>query len=144
MKGVCESLIGALLILGCALSQVVHAQGAVGAGVNIENIRIFDGTSAELSAPSNVLVVDNVIRAISTAPIPAPAGVTVTKVAGGRTLMPGLIDNHVHVTFMAGTSPQAEMLAPKTRAPMSLAGPGRRRRPSGCSCAASRPCATRC
>jgi imidazolonepropionase-like amidohydrolase len=84
-------------------------------GVLVENVRIFDGVSARLSAPSNVLVVGNVIQAISAAPVTPPVGVTVTKIAGGgRTLMPGLIDNHVHV-FMAGTS-QAEMLAPDASA----------------------------
>ena len=77
-----------------------------------ENVRIFDGTSARLSAPSNVLVVGNVIRSISTAPVAAPAGSSVTRIAGGgRTLMPGLIDNHVHI-FMSASS-QDEMLDPK-------------------------------
>ena len=33
--------------------------------VLFENVRIFDGTSARLSAPSNVLVVGNLIQSIS-------------------------------------------------------------------------------
>src|ERR1700754_2836987 len=37
--------------------------------VLFENVRIFDGKSAALSAPSNVLVKGNVIERISTAPI---------------------------------------------------------------------------
>ena len=37
--------------------------------VLFENVRIFDGKSATLSAPSNVLVKGNVIERISTAPI---------------------------------------------------------------------------
>ncbi len=61
-----------------------------------ENVRVFDGTSAQLSPPSNVLVVDNTIRTISPGPITPPAGEAVTRVAGaGRVLMPGLIDNHI-------------------------------------------------
>ncbi len=60
--------------------------------VLFENVRIFDGKSAALSAPSNVLVKGSVIERISTAPI-AVAGAL--RIAGnGRTLMPGLIDNH--------------------------------------------------
>jgi hypothetical protein len=35
-----------------------------------ENVRIFDGKSTALSAPSNVLIRGNVIERISTQPIP--------------------------------------------------------------------------
>jgi imidazolonepropionase-like amidohydrolase len=81
-------------------------------GVLFENVRIFDGTAKKLSAPANVLVVGNLIQTISTQPITAPAGTTLTRVAGGgRTLMPGLIDNHVHV--LLSTTSQAELLDPK-------------------------------
>jgi len=80
--------------------------------VLIENVRIFDGKGDRLSAPSNVLVVGNTIKSISTAPISAPAGATVTRIAGGgRTLMPGLIDNHVHVVMTA--SSQEDLLDPR-------------------------------
>jgi imidazolonepropionase-like amidohydrolase len=59
-----------------------------------------------------VLVVGNVIKSISTAPIADPAGASVTRIpGGGRTLMPGLVDNHVHI-FMSASS-QAELLDPK-------------------------------
>lgn len=65
-----------------------------------ENVRIFDGTSEKLSAPSYVLVIGNTIKTISTAPIAAPPGTPVTRIAGGgRTLMPGLIDAHTHIMF---------------------------------------------
>jgi hypothetical protein len=37
----------------------------------LENVRIVDGTSDRLSAPSNVLVVGNLIKSISSAPIAA-------------------------------------------------------------------------
>ena len=79
------------------------------AAVVFENVRIFDGTSDRLSAPSNVLVTGNVIQAISTAPIPAPPGAALVRIAGGgRTLMPGLIDAHTHLMF--ATIPQATIL----------------------------------
>ncbi|MGB9431405.1 MAG: amidohydrolase family protein [Candidatus Acidiferrum sp.] len=50
--------------------------------------------------PTNVLVVGNKIAKISPGPITVPEGTTITKIDGaGRTLMPGLIDAHVHMMF---------------------------------------------
>src|SRR5262249_36523612 len=73
--------------------------------VLFENVRIFDGKSTALSAPSNVLVKGNLIERISTAPI-ALAGAL--RIAGnGRTLMPGLIDNHWHAMLARTTPAQA-------------------------------------
>jgi imidazolonepropionase-like amidohydrolase len=102
------SFLSAVLILGSATAQ---AQAAQPGGVIFENVRIFNGTSDQLSAPSNVLVVGNLINAISSAPIAAPLEASLTRIeGGGRTLMPGLIDNHVHI-FMSSSS-QAEMMDP--------------------------------
>jgi imidazolonepropionase-like amidohydrolase len=85
-----------------AFGTLAQAQAPV--AVLFENVRIFDGKSAKLSVPSNVLVVGNKISRISATPITAPAGVTLAIVKGnGRTLMPGLIDNHVHVTLSANS-----------------------------------------
>ncbi|MGF1567307.1 MAG: amidohydrolase family protein [Nodosilinea sp.] len=71
-----------------------------------ENVRIFNGTADQLSTPANVLVVGNKIEQISANAIPAPADVSMTRINGnGRTLMPGLIDAHVHL-FMAALSPE--------------------------------------
>ena len=75
-----------------------------------QDVRIFDGKSATLSAPSNVLVKNNIIERISASPITAEANATV--VAGnGRVLMPGLIDAHWH-SFMAATPQMLLMTAP--------------------------------
>jgi imidazolonepropionase-like amidohydrolase len=76
-----------------------------------ENVRIFNGTSEQLSAPSNVLVVGNKIQKISTAPIPQSSGASRIN-GGGRVLMPGLIDNHTHL-FMA-VSKVEDLLSPST------------------------------
>ncbi len=65
------------------------------------NVRLFDGRSDRLSAPTNVLVRGNVIAAIGPAVAAAP-GATIIE-GGGRTLMPGLIDAHAHV-MLAGLS----------------------------------------
>jgi imidazolonepropionase-like amidohydrolase len=78
--------------------------------VVLQNVRIFAGTGNGLSAPSNVLIEGNKITQISTSAIVAPGGATVIK-GNGRTLMPGLIDNHVHI-FMSASS-QQELLDPK-------------------------------
>jgi imidazolonepropionase-like amidohydrolase len=67
------------------------------------NVRIFDGRSNTLSAPSDVLVKDGTIGRISTHPISADANAGVRIIAAdGRVLMPGLIDAHWHA-FMAAT-----------------------------------------
>jgi imidazolonepropionase-like amidohydrolase len=77
--------------------------------VLFEDVRIFDGTADALSPPSNVLVVGNTIQAISTGPLSAPEGSTPIRIAGeGRTLMPGLIDAHVHMMF--SSLPQVALL----------------------------------
>jgi imidazolonepropionase-like amidohydrolase len=66
----------------------------------LQNVRIFDGKSAALSGPSHVLVRGEVIERISTVPIAPPTGATVID-GQGRTLMPGLIDNHWHTMLAA-------------------------------------------
>jgi protein-S-isoprenylcysteine O-methyltransferase Ste14 len=73
--------------------------------VLFENVRIFNGKGAELSAPSNVLVQGNAIAQISTDPIEAEGA---QHIAGnGRTLMPGLIDAHWHAMLIASTPVEA-------------------------------------
>src|SRR5215831_12066400 len=74
------------------------------AAVIFENVRIFNGTSDRLSPPSNVLVVGNVIKTISTDSLAVPPDTSVTRIeGGGRTLMPGLIDAHWHTLFVRPT-----------------------------------------
>ncbi len=77
--------------------------------VLFENVQIFDGTSEQLSEPSNVLVVGNQIQTISTASIPAPTDGSVTRINGeGRVLMPGLIDVHTHLFMETSTVSELE------------------------------------
>ena len=79
-----------VLVVACFLALDAHAEEQP-AGVLFENVRIFNGTSGQLSGPSHVLVAGNVIKTISSTPIADPAGVTVVRISGnGRTLMPGL------------------------------------------------------
>ncbi|HEX5458919.1 MAG TPA: amidohydrolase family protein [Steroidobacteraceae bacterium] len=58
------------------------------------NARVFDGYSADCPEGMQVLVEDDLIREISAKPIKAPEA-RVLDLAG-RTLMPGLIDAHIH------------------------------------------------
>lgn len=71
------------------------------------DVRVFDGTGTALSKPANVLIRGNVIAAIGPE-VTAPGAVVIE--GRGRTLMPGLIDVHVHMTFSA--LPLENLLAP--------------------------------
>ncbi len=74
--------------------------------VLFRNVKIFDGTSVALTGAMNVLVEEGKITRIEAAPIEIAAGVTVIDGAG-RTLMPGLIDNHVHITMSSWSQEEA-------------------------------------
>ena len=112
---VCPTLVSALLIGLCQASlaqdYILTAPGtepqatSANSGATLfQNVRIFDGKSAVLSAPSNVLVKGNIIERISVTPITVDATANVRVImAGGRVLMPGLIDAHWH-SFMAATA----------------------------------------
>lgn len=68
------------------------------AGVLFRDVRVFDGVGPALSSPTDVLVRGNTIAAIGPGLEPGDARIIP---GGGRTLMPGLIDVHVHMTFGA-------------------------------------------
>jgi imidazolonepropionase-like amidohydrolase len=59
------------------------------------NGRLLDPLQAELLDGMQVLVEDGVVREVSDRPIHAPSATTIDL--HGKTLMPGLIDLHVHV-----------------------------------------------
>ena len=83
----------------------------------ITNVNVFDGKNEKLIDKANVLVEGNKIRQVSTKKIEATGAAVID--GGGRTLMPGLIDAHVHLTW--NMSP-AEMFSvpPDYIAAMSL------------------------
>jgi len=102
-------MLGGVATQGLALAQASAAVAPKLTGVLFENVRVFNGTADKLSAPANVLVMGNVVKTISSAPISVPAGAEVSRVQGeGRTLMPGLIDAHTHIMF--ATLPQLVIL----------------------------------
>jgi imidazolonepropionase-like amidohydrolase len=63
------------------------------------NVNVFDGKSDRLEEGMSVLVEGNLIKKVAKGDIEAGADATVID-GGGRTLMPGLIDSHVHLTHM--------------------------------------------
>jgi imidazolonepropionase-like amidohydrolase len=68
--------------------------------VVIENVNVFDGESEQLFNGVSVVVVDNKIVGFGADVISPTDAVTID--GGGRTLMPGLIDGHTHLSFVAG------------------------------------------
>lgn len=67
----------------------------------LRNVRVLDVRAGRLGEPTDVLVRGNTIAAIGTGQ-PADTGTEVID-GRGRTLMPGLIDNHVHLMFGSTT-----------------------------------------
>jgi len=72
---------------------------------------VLDGFS-ELQKGYQVLVEGNTIREVSSKPIP-DTDVTVID-ASGRTLMPGLIDAHAHITGLSLSPKNIAYLRPKS------------------------------
>ena len=102
-----RTLWGVAVFIG--VSSMVAGQTPPPSAVLFENVRVFDGHAGRLSGPMNVLVTQNVIKTISSTSIAAPAGMSVQRIEGdGRTLMPGLIDNHWH-TMLARPTPAQVM-----------------------------------
>jgi imidazolonepropionase-like amidohydrolase len=94
MRGILMRLAGVLL--GMLLAGGTPA--ASGDAYLIRNVRIFDGRSESVQS-GEVLIVGNRIAAVSRQPITPPDGVKPLAIdGGGRLLMPGFIDAHVHMT----------------------------------------------
>ncbi|MGC4098015.1 MAG: amidohydrolase family protein [Nitrospira sp.] len=90
----------ALLLTGFFMVTGAFAQEPKPHSFLFEDVRVFDGMGTTLSAPSNVLVRGNRIEKVSVSPIPIERSANVTIIiGGGRTLMPGLIDAHAHITM---------------------------------------------
>ncbi|AFZ48472.1 amidohydrolase [Cyanobacterium stanieri PCC 7202] len=120
MRSPYKLIIGLLLtILLAFTAQKTFAQSPLSIAQNptqnssilFENVRIFNGQSEQLSPPSNVLIIDHKINEISTNRINPPSTNNLTRINGnGRVLIPGLIDNHVHIVMTSSTLP--ELLSP--------------------------------
>lgn len=80
---------------------VLIATGASAADLLIRNARLVDGTGAAPQAQRSIFVHDGVIAAIGF-DITTPPDAQVLD-AGGSTVLPGLIDAHVHVSVVPGS-----------------------------------------
>ena len=69
-------------------------------GTLFTNVRVWDGTSDELQDGMSVLVVNNLITAVSSGPIATPLGAVVID-GGGRVMTPGFIDAHTYMALIA-------------------------------------------
>lgn len=76
----------------------------------IENVKVLDHKQSQLTSPMNILISDGVIQKISTTYINIKDKNIIKINGNGKTIMPGLIDAHVHMVFGALT--MAEMSSP--------------------------------
>ena len=83
----------AALVFTIAISQV-EAEEKEPPQVLIQNVNIFDGKTNGLKNGMSVLVEGNLIKEVGKS-INAPGAIVID--GGSRTLMPGLIDSHVHL-----------------------------------------------
>jgi imidazolonepropionase-like amidohydrolase len=98
----CSSL---FLILLTKIQAQDHSQTQI----LFENVTVFDGQSGFLTNNVNVWIEEGLIKSISPTIVELPEGVL--RIQGnGKTLMPGLIDVHVHLTF--GGLTMREMMSP--------------------------------
>ncbi len=82
--------------MALAFSSLAQAQEEAPSRTLFTNVNVFDGFADELAMNTDVLIEGNHIIEVGQ-DISAP-GATVID-GGGRTLTPGLIDMHTHVTF---------------------------------------------
>jgi imidazolonepropionase-like amidohydrolase len=102
----CRILLALLAVASPAIAQQDAPQSAP--QTLIREVRVFDGQSARLSDTTDVLVRGKTIASIAPGKS-APVGAAVVE-GRGRTLMPGLIDVHVHLTF--SSMPMLRLLRP--------------------------------
>src|SRR5437588_7884284 len=70
---------------------------------------LFDGTSSTLVRDPLVLIDGGTIVAVDSG-VPTPENADVTDL-GGATLLPGLVDSHVHLAFDASPDPVGQLAA---------------------------------
>ena len=86
-----------LVFAGGAVFVAQAQQAAAPVQVLFENVRVWDGTSESLTGTTSVLVEGNLIESIGST---SGAGAQAVRIdGGGRTLMPGLIESHVHLNL---------------------------------------------
>lgn len=97
----------ALIALFCALATTSAQAQSLPAPVLFKNVDMFDSPNARLQKNMNVLIVGGTIEAVDAKPIEAPAGAVIID-GTGKTLIPGLIDTHMHIFMSASTRAELE------------------------------------
>jgi len=82
------------------------AQAETPGQILFTNVNVFDGKSKKLAKNQNVLVEGKLIKAISNKKINAGNATVID--GGGRTLLPGFIENHAHLMLPGPTLPAME------------------------------------
>ncbi|MCL1058881.1 amidohydrolase family protein [Shewanella gelidimarina] len=95
MNNISKVSLVALLVSSAAFAEEPSSK------IIFKNVHIFNGIDDELQRDQHVLIEDNFITKISSAPISAANAQIIN--GQGRTLMPGLIEGHGHLQ-MNGTS----------------------------------------
>jgi len=97
----------AYLLLLALLTPCATAEESSKSSVLFTNVMVWDGKSEAL-VDADVVVVGNMIDQVSTEPLAGIASTSMKIIdGGGRTLMPGLIDSHLHSNmYMDGTLPE--------------------------------------
>jgi len=94
--GIWRTVTASVLVV-CSWPAIAKDNQTKQTQVLFQNVQIFNGTELRLSTPTNVLVEGNLITAIGR---DARAGERAIVIdGGGRVLMPGMSDTHVHLTF---------------------------------------------
>ena len=105
VQGLRRLCLAVLTMLAMAVSTPISAADEK-TRILFTNVHVFDGVNERRIENASVLVEGNLIKTVSNQPIDAP-GATVID-GSGRTLMPGLIDNHVHLMLPGPTLPAME------------------------------------
>jgi imidazolonepropionase-like amidohydrolase len=105
--GKCMTAMAIAVLIG-PFSGLVSAQDSEPAQILFKNVNVFDGTSDKLTMGVDVLVTGNLIGKVDKA-LSADEGATVID-GEGRTLMPGMIENHAHLMLMGPSLPAMESM----------------------------------
>ena len=96
MKYRAKLLVALFAGITLAMSSIAIAQDEAPERTLFTNVNVFDGFADELAMNTDVLIEGNHI--IEVGQNLSASGATVID-GGGRTLTPGLIDMHTHITF---------------------------------------------
>ncbi|MGL4975519.1 MAG: amidohydrolase family protein [Bosea sp. (in: a-proteobacteria)] len=107
-RGFLTAMAAAAASVGLASDTLAQAAQPPAATL-FTNVNVFDGKSPKRAMGMTVLVEQGKISWIRPGKVAGPAGATVID-GGRRTLMPGLIDNHMHIFISAST--EAQLLSP--------------------------------